>query len=280
MDSIPLYKFLPDESDTPIKVIELNERKGYDSQTPHRHGYYEIFFFERDGGIHSIDFNNIPIAKYSIHAVSPGQVHTLIESKNQKGFFILFGKDIFNGNSVAINNLLEYPFLNNNSKSKTLQLDNNEFKEILSLVNSLNQNIEMPSIAIKWLELILAYTKEHFVKQYANTDAFVKNEVYRKFKILLEKNYHEQHLPSWYASQLSLSQNRLNEIIKTQTGETIGKNIKDRILLEAKRLIQHSSVSFKEIAYELGFSDPTYFSRFVKKNTNKTPKKLRNDSMH
>ena len=277
MAKAPLHKYLPkDEIITPLRVIELNERKGYDSQEPHRHGYYEIFFFETAGGIHSIDFEETKIQAQSIHAVSPGQVHTLDREKEGKGMFIIFSDEVFDKNPSAIQNLLEYPFLNNNSSLKSLETSKENFEEIILLIANLKKHIENKEKARKWLELILIYIKEAFEEKYADKEAFVKSEDFRKFKLLLENNFHQEHLSSWYAEKLNITQNKLNDLMKLHTGETVGQNINNRIVLEAKRLIKHSTVSFKEIAYDLGFNDPAYFTRFIKNNTGKSPKELRN----
>ena len=276
MARIPLHKYLPqNELNTSLRVIELNKRKGYDSQEPHRHGYYEIFFFETAGGHHSIDFEDFIIEANSIHAVSPGQVHTLSRSQEGNATFITFSKEVFQENQDAIKNLIEYPFLNNNSSLKKLEVDSEAFAEITFYINKLKENLTNKEKSRKWLELILVYIKDSFIKQYALSEGFVKSEDFKKFKLLLEQNYHEQHLSSWYADKLNLTPNKLNDLMKLHTGETVGQNINNRIVLEAKRLIKHSLVSFKEIAYDLGFNDPAYFTRFMKTNTGKSPKELR-----
>jgi AraC-like DNA-binding protein/mannose-6-phosphate isomerase-like protein (cupin superfamily) len=276
MSQIPLHEYLPkDEISTTLKVIELNERKGYNSEDPHRHGYYEIFFFETAGGTHTIDFEEVEIKQRSIHAVSPGQVHILNRKQEGKGTFIVFSTDAFEKNPSAIKNLLEYPFLNNNSALKSLEVDEDNFNEIMSLVTNLKKHPANKEKARKWLELILIYIKDAFEEQYAHQEGFVKSEDFKKFKLLLESNFHQEHLSSWYAEKLNLTQNRLNDLIKQYTGVTVSQNINNRIILEAKRLIKHSTVSFKEISYDLGFNDPAYFTRFMKNNTGKSPKELR-----
>ncbi|WP_225872327.1 helix-turn-helix domain-containing protein [Pedobacter frigidisoli] len=70
---------------------------------------------------------------------------------------------------------------------------------------------------------------------------------------------------------MGISSKRLNQILKEKLNKTGMQIIHDRIILEVKRKIIHSELTIKEIAYDLGFSDRPYFSRFFKKQTQQTP---------
>jgi AraC-like DNA-binding protein len=93
----------------------------------------------------------------------------------------------------------------------------------------------------------------------------------REFRKLLADEYKNWKSPGEYAEALHLSAPYLNEAIKEATGFTVSHWIQQQIMLEAKRLLYHSGCSVKEIAYELGYEDPTYFSRLFKKTVGKTP---------
>ena len=75
---------------------------------------------------------------------------------------------------------------------------------------------------------------------------------------------------------LSITPNHLNDTIKGDTGKTAKEMIHERIILEIKRLMFHSAMSNKEIAYDLNFNDPAYFSRYVRKHLHCSPNDLRN----
>jgi AraC family transcriptional activator of pobA len=97
----------------------------------------------------------------------------------------------------------------------------------------------------------------------------------RDFRALLTREYKQLKSPGDYAAALHLSLSYLNEAVKEATGFTVTYCIQQEIVLEAKRLLYHSSCSVKEIAYELGYEDPTYFSRLFKKTVGKTPGEFR-----
>jgi AraC family transcriptional regulator, transcriptional activator of pobA len=78
-----------------------------------------------------------------------------------------------------------------------------------------------------------------------------------------------------YAQSLAVHVNHLNSSVKEITGKPTTAHISDRIISEAKALLQHTDWSVSEIAYALGFEYPTYFNNFFKKKTGQIPKALR-----
>ncbi len=96
-------------------------------------------------------------------------------------------------------------------------------------------------------------------------------EVYRKFVTLVEEHHSEHWTLRRYADALRISVPRLRAICHSVSGESPIRNINTRIVLEAKRCLVYSSMSVAEIAYHLGFEDPSYFSRFFKARCDQTP---------
>jgi AraC-like DNA-binding protein len=92
---------------------------------------------------------------------------------------------------------------------------------------------------------------------------------------LIEHNFITKRDACFYASQLSITPKRLNEILKDKIGMTLTKILHFRLILEAKREIGYSDKNFKEIAFALGFNEQAYFSRFFKKQTGITPATFR-----
>ncbi|WP_296150633.1 AraC family transcriptional regulator [uncultured Flavobacterium sp.] len=78
-----------------------------------------------------------------------------------------------------------------------------------------------------------------------------------------------------YAQHLNVHVNSLNRSVKEITGKSTTAHISERILTEAKALLQHTDWSISEIAYSLGFEYPTYFNNFFKKATGTNPKSFR-----
>ena len=82
----------------------------------------------------------------------------------------------------------------------------------------------------------------------------------------------------FYAEMLKTSTKRLTEACNNIYGHTPKKLITEQIILEAKRLLLHSPLNIKEIAFELKFEEPSNFIRFFFKSTEMTPKEYRENS--
>ena len=92
----------------------------------------------------------------------------------------------------------------------------------------------------------------------------VGKSMVQRFKNLVETRFQQWHQVKEYASALNVSPNYLNEVIKSNIGNPAKDFIQHRILLEAKRTAVFTDKSSKEIAFELGFDDPSHFSKFFK----------------
>ena len=86
----------------------------------------------------------------------------------------------------------------------------------------------------------------------------------QRFKNLVETHFQQWHQVKEYAAALSVSPNYLNEVIKSTIGISAKDFIQNRLLLEAKRTAVFTGKSSKEIAFELGFDDPSHFSKFFR----------------
>lgn len=101
--------------------------------------------------------------------------------------------------------------------------------------------------------------------------------VIRKFNLLVEANYRTEHSVSFYAQELCKSPKTLSNLFAIYNHKSPSQVIQERILIEAKRLLSYTDKSVKEIAYDLGFEDISYFSNFFKKHTGLSPVDFRNN---
>ena len=271
--SIPIHDFLKDDqSSIPFKYIPLNTRSVYDTTLPHRHNYYELLFFIKGGGVHTIDFMEFPIKDHSIHFVSPGQVHQLRREENAFGNIIIFSRDQFYKDTGASDSLFNYPFLNN-SGFPVIYLNAAEEADMkISFGQTAAEyNNEQCSLNIiqAYIKIILLKCTRIFENQYPGWKHIANTQFYN-FRQLVEKEFRLHKLPAYYAGRLNITERKLNEICKAATGHNVSNYITERILLEAKRLLYNSDSRLKEIADFLGFEDPSYFSRFFRSNVGMT----------
>lgn len=104
--------------------------------------------------------------------------------------------------------------------------------------------------------------------------------IFHRFADLVEEHFREHlHLPD-YTGRLGISESRLHQICQRVSNRSPKKLIHDRIVQETKRLLVFTDLSSSDICYQLGFSDPAYFSRFFKRHTGLTAQRFRNEHKH
>jgi AraC family transcriptional activator of pobA len=254
-----------------------------EAEDAHRHTYYEILVFVEGAGTQMIDFEVQDLKPNSIHFISPGQVHALNRMKEAEGYVINFTKDfmLLNGGDMSLLN--DFPSFSKSNKHG-LKIRAEDFTEILVIIKQmLNKKVGdsslKESILAAYINLLLIKYKALFINssEYKQTDESGK-ELIQRFNSLLEENFISDHSVTYYAEKLNFSPNYLSSLLKKLTGKTAGDLIQQRLLLEAKRMLLHSSTTIKEIAYVLNFNDPPYFTRFFKNNTGYTPETFRQET--
>jgi len=126
------------------------------------------------------------------------------------------------------------------------------------------------------LRLLLIHVRRRLEQEetaFSETDE--NRNIFHEFRSLVEKHYRDQWAVSKYAGKLCCSQPRLNRICARFAERTANEIIMDRIVLEACRRLLYTTAPAIDIAYDLGFQDPSYFSRFFKRRLGVTPRDYR-----
>ncbi len=108
-------------------------------------------------------------------------------------------------------------------------------------------------------------------EQAAHRRSFRQSPVVVAFQNLVEDTYTEHQDASFYSDALNLSTVTLNRRVKEEMGKTIMQAVNERLALEARVALRSGNRSVKEVAFDLGFQDPLYFSRFFRKHFGKSP---------
>ncbi len=243
----------------------------------HRHDYFEIFLFSEGGGKHQIDFTDIPIESNSIHFVTPGQVHQLDRATNSSGFVLLFSTDFFGVTPDSHDFLFHYPLFYSKRGSPVLVLPPDEFEHILTYVESMlrefdGQHSQKKRILQSYLHIFL-YRCQHWLEEHEGNglDKSPAADLFQAFQTQVELHYHDRHQVVDYTTLLFVTPRQLNATTQKFVGKSAMDMIQDRIALESKRLLIYSGRTVSDIAYDLGFDDLAHFSRFVKRETGRSP---------
>jgi len=235
-------------------------------QTPHRDDHY-MFIIQTEGTFHwELDFTNIILSGSSAYYIAPGQVHRYIGQDNCTGWFVFMDPLLISEKYTKILNT----WLNIN-QGVTITPENLIFSIIRVFESLIKQKKEFFQNQLEYslADTVLGLFTGALVQQHG-AEKLVGGQKYQTvyhFKHLLQSRYKEFKQAKDYAAFLNITPLYLNEIVKQITGFTVSYWIQQTIVLEAKRLLYYSKLDIKQVAFELGYEDHTYFSRFFKKNT-------------
>ncbi len=257
----------------------INHHK--DIKFPHRHSFYQVLYITEGQGSHIIDFENHIVKKGMIYFLAPGQVHEWLFSENTNGVLINFNENLFSSFLTNSHYLNDFPFFTANGLHSSLDLSaDGSLEKIEELLITIQKEFlsceECKLDLIKTLLLQVFLLINRKVKLNQNTPANKNNYlVYRNFEKLLEQHFTKIRMPKDYANLLFVTPNHLNALCNQLFGKSAGDIIRNRVLLEAKRLLVNSTQNINEIAWYLNFEDNSYFSKFFKKYEGITPDEFR-----
>lgn len=256
---------------------KLNRPKNL--QWPHKHSFYEIQWLTQGTATNVIDYHQINIEPNTLFFISPGQLHLMSKTEDIQGYSITFTEEFLLMHTPNKNALFELSFLDNSYSSPFLKLNATTVLEIEPLLRLLVNEVGRTKKSEAIIGNLL-YALLNRIQRIVITEELKNHDVnsvvkFKQFKRLVEENFKTQNSLSFYSEKLYLSTHRINEICKKITGLAAGEVIRERILLETKRLLMHSEMNIGEISEELGFTDFSYFSRQFKKSEGMAPAQYR-----
>ncbi|RZL20038.1 MAG: helix-turn-helix domain-containing protein [Pedobacter sp.] len=247
---------------------------------PHRHSFFHMVLFTAGTGTHTIDFNTYTVMPFQMYFMVPGQVHSWHFDKNIQGYVVHFEEELFTTFLSHPQYLERFTFFRGGIESAVCNLPPAAHNSMIRLFESMlqesagdtEQNLDM--IRLRLLEIFINVDRYCGHKQ-ANPGVQHKTTLLRSYQDLIEKHYRDLRLPRQYADLLYITPNHLNALCQDLLGKTAGDLVRERILLEAKRLLTNANMTITEIAYNLNFKDNSYFNRFFRKDVGITPDEFR-----
>lgn len=250
--------------------------------------YFSFILTINGSGIYSLDDNTFPFGSETIYFTNPGHVKSY-ELFDSKEAYIITLTEKFLVENVHAEIFGEFPFLLAEIVPPQKLSSNNlaEFEVLYQqiLAESGKDSKYKNRVLGNLISVLLLKIKENFWADYNPIDEGNRNsQIVKSFKQLLESEFRkilENKLNDsklqvqYFAEKLNLHPNYLNSVIKSKTGRTVNDWISKRAISLAKSLLLNTSYSSKQIAYQLGFSEPTHFSRFFKKHTRLSPDTFR-----
>ena len=241
-------------------------------QIPHKSDRYFFVYNEQNSAIHSLDLQKIDLSGGELLFVMPNQIHTSPPLKKGLKFHSLS----FEANCLSLLPR-QFHFLTKPFNSQIISFDNESRLRVKAIFETLRQLLfsagtrNNTEIILAHLNTLLTEFNNAYFKN-TSLEIFTGNKLskYIQFKHFIETGFKKQPSVNSIAGKLNLSENQLYSIVKEFSGLSPKKYLIQRLMLEAQRILFYERSSVKELAYELGFADPDYFSRLFKKQTGKS----------
>jgi AraC family transcriptional regulator, transcriptional activator of pobA len=272
----------PENGNLAFKIFSFEDNCSFDHIQ--RNNYYSLIWITDGNGNVKSDFSEYNFSANTLFAFEPYQPFMFTSNENINGICIQFHSDFYcihmhqkevACNGVLFNNIYEPPFtLIDSPSAQTLHMLLGQMK------------IEMQHTALAQYELLVSYLKIFLITAsrlktlqlpsgLASVPDLKEPFILQNLKDAIEKDFKTKHSASDYASALNISAKALAKITKTYFNKTLTSLISERIIIEAKRELYLTNKAIKEIAYELGYDDEYYFSRFFKTNADVSPQMYR-----
>lgn len=274
-------------ADTPVTKNDfMTDRFGHyleahkDLFFPHKHSFYHLVYFTEVSGSHSIDFINFPAEPGQIYFMTPGQVHAWHFKNKAEGYIINFSDNYIHSLLMNARYLDQFSFFSGNAAEQVVQIPARERRaieqlfEVILKEDQAGSELKDDMIRTAMIQLFIQVNRLVIPKEKAPAASY-NSVLLKSFQKLIELHFREKKLTRDYAAMLFVTPNHLNALSKHVTGKPAGELIRDRIVLEAKRLLVNAGMSIAELATDLGFEDNSYFTKFFRKYTGQTPESFR-----
>jgi AraC family transcriptional regulator, transcriptional activator of pobA len=289
-DTIAEYHLNRHQPDKPqFAIYDLKsylEKNTGAADRPHIHSYYQIIWFQRGKGTHFVDFKAYDVADNAIFFIAKSQVHYFDESTEYEGILIHFSELFFGNNDHEMEYLVKRYLFNNPYQRPSCCIGSDIKYQLEELVKSMKIEISEQH-RFGQEELLRAYLtafliqvqrRKNEIDQNEDTALLILDDKQQQlihFVNLVEEYFNKGLSVAEYAGLLHISTRTLSDITARTLNKTPSLMIQERIVLEAQRSLLHSNLNVNQIAYRLGFDDPSYFVKYFKKHAGISPSEFR-----
>jgi AraC-like DNA-binding protein len=272
----------PQNGNLAFKLFEFDDDSHFDHIQ--RNNYFSLIWVKAGNGKLKADFSEYDFQANTVFAFSPYQPYMITSKEPLSGTAICFHSDFFcifkhhqevSCNGVLYNNIYNPPFVRVDDISAAT------FEMLCTQIKTEMQNTEMAQyeLLVSYLKIWLITAARLKMQQQPEAMIELKDQkepfILQKLKDAIEVHFKTKHSPADYADLLYITPKALAKLTKTHFNKTLSSLINERIIIEAKRELYLTNKTVKEIAYDLGYDDEYYFSRFFKVNADVSPQLYR-----
>ena len=268
-----------------ISMKDLVSRKqhlDHSPEKPHQLDFYSLACYTEGETQQLADFKWYDIIPNTLIFLSKGQVNAFKFKEDVHGYLVLFTQEYFEKqlSKLPKNTIVSLftpqlfsPTMQTSKEATTMQYIKLMYDEYYSETDVFNKQDVIDAL----FTLIFSKIEQLKAKQLSEIKDATKLQQFIKFKGLVERDYTKSRNADYYAAQLGITYKHLNTICKSLIDSTAKQFIDELIILEAKRKLINSAVKSTELAYDMGFEEPTNFVKYFKKHTGLTPNGFKNN---
>ena len=239
---------------------------------PHRDDHYLLMMATQGRFILNLDFDEVAFTGPALLVVLPGQVHHIIDTTDPQGWIVSFDSSLLDGEFQLV---LEKGF----TTPVVVDRQTDFYQQtvaLLALIEKIQAGVAdtyTGRTTHALLTALLSLIAGQLIAGVPETKAKESRGaiIEQSFRQLLKQHYTRWKQPNQYAAELAVTVAHLNDTVKEITGSSVSTHIRQRSILEAKRLLSFTDLSVKEIGYAIGYDEPVHFGKLFKKATGFTP---------
>lgn len=256
--------------DLPVEVIDRHQLLGRVDRTyfaaPQRPSFYVFVLMRSSSGSHTVDFTEIAARPGRLIQIRPGQVQVWNVQDDFSATVVVsqpvtsFASAWFPGNS---------PYCDLDPSSATTA------ESLIDVLRHQQSRFNGDRATARLMNAVFQALVALFDQ--AQGDGYDPNlsEVYVAYRTAIETDLTHRHDVIDYARSLGYSARTITRACERATGQTAKQILTDRLVLEAKRMLAHTDAPAASISTQLGFSEPTNFTKFFQRNAGLTPSAFR-----
>ncbi|MEM6343273.1 MAG: helix-turn-helix transcriptional regulator [Bacteroidota bacterium] len=262
------------------EVLDI-EYLDHDPTALHRVDFFVLMIITAGEGKHTIDFTDYDYQRGTVLTIRKGQIHKFFRSPQTAGTLIVFTEEFILGFLRDNDALRSLQLFNETISSPKLVLDENSFEDIIHLVRYVQTEYadfrDHYSAGILRSLLHILLTKLYRFKSRENELELKRRYLseFIEFQELVEQQCFQTRKVKDYANALGFSSKKLNMVVQSIAQKSAKIFIDEILILKIKRLLINSPLSAKEIAYKVGFEEPSNLFKFFKRYTQSTPEGFR-----
>ena len=246
----------------------------------HKLSFYVILLHTQKEGVYNVNFKDYDFKKGTLFTLRKDNIHKFYQSK-AKGILLVFTENFILNNTSQSEVSKTFLLFNEMLASPKLQLDEVEYKEIITLINLIKKEYFAAKddysliIVRSFIQVII--TKLFRIKSKDNI-VFDDNKylsMFLQLQELVEKECFNHKKVSFYAKEMGVTTKTLNNVTQSIIHQSAKTFINEIVIIQSKRLIINSPKSLTEIAYQVGFDEPTNFFKYFRKYTGLSPSEFR-----